>query len=119
MRLAPRIALAVSAIMLIGGGVASGGSAVAIKAAVDNCQNADVTPENRIEACSEIIHSNLVSHHFLARFFYNRAIAYEAVNDFDHARQDYDKAVELDPNFAEAQTNRSRLMEQHPTATPN
>lgn len=119
MHMAPRIPLIVSAIILISGGVASGGSAVAIGPALHNCQNPDVAPESRIEACSALIHSNLLPHPVLARLYNNRAVAYEAAQDFDRALQDYNKALELAPDFSEAQTNRARLMEQHPAATPN
>ncbi len=114
-----RIALMVSAAMLISGNVASGGSAAAIKVAIDNCQNPEVAPESRIEACSQLIHSNLVGHRFLARFYFSRAIAYEAAQQSDRALQDYDKALELDPNFTEAQANRSRLKQERPDAAPS
>lgn len=91
------------------GGAASGTSAVALRAAIHNCQNSDIAPESRIGACSDVIRTNLASHDFLARLYYNRAAAYEAANDLDHAREDYDKALELKPDFAEARSNRARL----------
>ena len=110
MRMAPIVPLTVGAIILISAGAASGASAIGLRAAIHNCQNSDLPPESKIEACNEVIHTNLASHDLLARFYYNRAVAYEAANDLDHARQDYDKALELKPDFAEALTNRARLM---------
>lgn len=105
----------VAAVMvLLSGGFATAGSALGLMAAVHNCQNAQLPAETRIEACTEAIHTNLTSHGILAAFYFNRAVAYEHVNDFDRARQDYDKALELKPNFARAQANRTRLAEQHP-----
>jgi tetratricopeptide (TPR) repeat protein len=117
MRMAPIAPLIVGGIILISGGAASGASAIGLRAAIHNCQNADIAPESRIEACSEVIRTNLASHDLLARFYYNRAAAYEAANDFDHASQDYDKALQLKPDFAEAQANRARLVEQHPASS--
>src|SRR5579863_381403 len=108
MRTATRIALTAGTIMLVSGGVARGGSAINLKAAVANCQNSEITPQTRIEACSELIHSNLVSHRMLARFYFLRAVAYEAALEFGLAVQDYSKAIELDPNFPEAVANRAR-----------
>jgi lipoprotein NlpI len=99
----------VAAIILISCGFAAGRSAIGIRAAIHNCQNPDLAPDSRIEACSEAIHSNLVAHPVLASFYYNRGVAYEAAHDIDHARQDYDKALELKPDFPKAQANRARL----------
>lgn len=118
MRVATRIALAVGTIMLISGGVASGGSAINIKAALANCQNSDIAPEARIEACSALVHSNLVSHRMLARFHFLRAVAYQTAKKFDLALQDYSKAIELDPNFPEAVTNFSQLKKDYPELAP-
>jgi len=109
----------VTAIILGSSGFAAGQSAIGIMAAVRNCQNPDLAPEARIEACSQVIHTNLVSHGVLAAFYYNRGVAYEAVHDLDHARQDYDKAVELKPDFAQAQASMARLSGQNSAnATP-
>lgn len=113
MRLAPIVPFMVGVIMLLPGGRALGLSALGLRAAIHNCQNSGIPPETRIEACSEVIHTNLGSHDFLARFYYNRGAAYEAANDIDHASQDYDKALELKPDFAEAQANSARLKERH------
>lgn len=103
------------AMILLSGGMAAGTSAIGFGTAVHNCQNPDLAPQIRIEACSEAIHTNLGSPAIRARFFYHRAAAYEAAQDFDHAQEDYDKALELKPDFAEAQANRARLQEQNPT----
>jgi tetratricopeptide (TPR) repeat protein len=108
----------VSAVILIGAGSAARAlSAIGIRTAVHNCQNADLASQVRIEACSEAIHTNLASQGVLARLYFHRAAAYEAANDFDHALQDYNKALELTPDFAEAKADRARLLEQHPANT--
>ncbi len=116
MRRIPIVPLAVGAIVVISGGVASGLSAIGIGTAIHNCQNSNLTSETRIEACNVAIHTNLAPHGILARFYYARALAYESANDFDRAKKDYDKALELKPGFAEAQANRAHLMvSTHPT----
>lgn len=117
MRTISNIPLMIGAMILVSGGAASGMSAIGIKAALHNCQNPDVAPESRIEACSEVIHTNLAPQDIRARIYYHRGTAYEAAHDFDHARQDYDKALELAPQYAEAETARARLINQHPTTT--
>ena len=106
----------IAALVLVSGDFAAGGPAVAIMAAVHNCQNPDLAPESRIEACSQVIHTNLLSHGILAAVYNDRGLAHENAHDIAHARQDYDKALELKPDFAQAQANRARLAEQNPAA---
>ena len=42
-----------------------------------------------------------------ASFYFDRALNYERVDDYENAIQDYDRAIQLDPNFATAYNNRS------------
>jgi Flp pilus assembly protein TadD len=44
-----------------------------------------------------------------AACFYNRALAYEALGRTEHALQDYDQALRLDPALADAALNRGML----------
>ena len=90
-------------------GVAVAGPAIGIMASIHNCQNAGLAPESRIEACSQAIHTNLLSHGILAAVYYNRGV--------DHARQDYDKALELKPDFVQAQASRARISAQNQATT--
>lgn len=110
------LATIVTATVFAGSGLATAGSAVGIMTAVRNCQNPDLPPQSRIDACGEVIHTNLVSHGVLAAFYYNRAVAYEGVNDLDHARQDYGRALELKPDFIQAKENLARLSSPNPAA---
>ena len=98
-------------------GVAVAGPAIGIMASIHNCQNAGLAPESRIEACSQAIHTNLLSHGILAAVYYNRGVAYETAHDIDHARQDYDKALELKPDFVQAQASRARISAQNQATT--
>ena len=41
-----------------------------------------------------------------AKYFYNRGNSYEGLGQHQRAKEDYDKAIYLDPNGAEAYTNR-------------
>ncbi|HLY04217.1 MAG TPA: tetratricopeptide repeat protein [Rhizomicrobium sp.] len=110
--------LIAGALVLISSSRGLAQSAVGIAAAVHNCQNSDLAPEARIEACTQIIHANLASHGILAAFYYNRAVAYEAARDSDHAKQDYEKALDLKPDFAEAKENLARLSGETPANAP-
>jgi tetratricopeptide (TPR) repeat protein len=84
-------------------------SATALSAYLHNCQTDGVDADVRIKACSDLIHSNLATPAFLARLYADRARAYENKGDRDDAMKDYDKALELKPDFTEAQAARSRL----------
>jgi tetratricopeptide (TPR) repeat protein len=85
-------------------------------ASLHNCQDETVAPGARVDACTAFIHANLVSHPLLANIYAHRALAYEA--EGDHAIQDYDKALELKPDYEEAKTNRDRLAELKQQAQP-
>ena len=86
-------------------------SATAVRAAVNNCQADGIDPDARIEACSELIHSNLATSHFLAAFYLNRGIAYEVKRDLDDAKKDFDKALELKPDYQDALVTRADLLD--------
>lgn len=92
-------------------GPALGGSAIALRAAIDNCQNPKLDPDLRIEMCTRIIHANVVSHGILTAFYAFRASAYADKQNFQDAIQDYTKAIELKPDFPEAFANRANLYE--------
>lgn len=67
--------------------------------------------EARIKGCSSIIKSGRlfgrpVSKQGLVVAYNNRASAYAAKGNFDHAITDYTKAIDLDPTFAQAYFNR-------------
>jgi lipoprotein NlpI len=103
------------AALLARGDVAMARSEPGLAAVLHNCETASLNPDVRIEACSEIIHANIVSHGILAAFYNDRGAAYAAKHDMDHAMQDFEKALELKPDFPEAQANRTRLLEQKAT----
>lgn len=58
----------------------------------------------------------LFTHPFLAAFYNDRGVAYEAKHDLDHAIEDYEKALELKPDLADAQANHARLANQEKPA---
>lgn len=93
-------------------GPAFAGSAIALRAAIDNCQNPKVAPDIRIEMCTRIIHANVVSHGILTAFYAFRASAYADKQDLSDAIQDYSKAIELKSDFPEALANRANLYDQ-------
>jgi tetratricopeptide (TPR) repeat protein len=65
-----------------------------------------VTPDLVIDACTAIIQSDQKSKEELAAAFANRGYVYRNKRDYDHAIQDLDQAIKLDPNNALAFTNR-------------
>lgn len=86
------------------------GSALAVLTFLHNCQTVGVDPDTRIEACTQLIHGNLVSHGILTAFYTIRANAYFEKGDLDHALEDYNKALELKPDFPEALVNRGKVL---------
>src|SRR5208283_3282195 len=60
------------------------------------CHGAD--PEGRIAGCSQVIEriAKETSHNKIAAYFM-RAVAYQIKGDYDHAVEDFGKALEIDP----------------------
>jgi tetratricopeptide (TPR) repeat protein len=87
-------------------------SATALFAVLHNCENDKLGPDARISACTQVIHSNLLSAGVLTAIYNNRGTAYEAKGDQESAMQDYSKALELKPDNPEALANRARLSDQ-------
>ena len=65
-----------------------------------------VTPEQQIAGCTGLIQSGRGNQKGLSEAFYNRGNGYAAKDDFDHAIQDYDQAIKLNPNGGAAFNNR-------------
>jgi tetratricopeptide (TPR) repeat protein len=56
----------------------------------------------QIKSCTTLIQSGAESKENRAIAFYNRALAYENMEDYDSAIADYSEAIRLDPNEADA-----------------
>jgi lipoprotein NlpI len=95
--------------VLLQGGSAWAGSAIALQAAVHNCQDVKLDPDTRIAACSEMIHSGLATRGILTAFYFFRSLAYQAKGDIDNAVRDNDKALELKPDYPDALANKVSL----------
>src|SRR5271166_4562274 len=63
-------------------------------------------PDVIIGGCTRVIEEHNDPPRRLAIAFNNRAVAYKAKGDFDHALQDYDVSIELDPYAANHYNNR-------------
>jgi tetratricopeptide (TPR) repeat protein len=70
------------------------------------CNDPKMGDKDTITGCSNLIKSGRDSKHILAADFANRGFAYFDMGDLDHAIADYDKAVQLDPKFAQAFSGR-------------
>jgi tetratricopeptide (TPR) repeat protein len=62
--------------------------------------------DRAIRACTNIIAVGGQSRDNLAIAYRNRGIAYEKASDYDRAIADYNKAIELNPQFAETYVDR-------------
>jgi tetratricopeptide (TPR) repeat protein len=100
------------AIALSSDGAAIAGPAIAFKAALDNCQNANVEFSARIEACTNLIHTNLFAGKLLADLYFIRGNIFLQNHKNDEALSDYNKALELKPDFPQALANRAALESQ-------
>lgn len=72
-----------------------------------NCEGgAGIWSELRVSGCNEVIKSGKASGSELARAHYNRANAYLAKGEYQVAIADYDRALEIDPEDADALSER-------------
>jgi tetratricopeptide (TPR) repeat protein len=63
-------------------------------------------PDARIYGCTALIQSGSYYGDRLAGFFYNRGTAYSDKGQFERGIQDFDQAIRISPQFAEAYNNR-------------
>ncbi|MGH6907325.1 MAG: tetratricopeptide repeat protein [Aestuariivirga sp.] len=64
------------------------------------------TPDLRIQGCTAIIDAGTDTAGNLGVAYNNRGNAYSNKNEYDLAIADYDKAIALNPEYAEAYNNR-------------
>src|SRR5262249_9556327 len=67
-------------------------------------------PAAAIDACTRLIESGQFTSHNLAIFHFDRGVAYKNKKDFDQALADYNEAIRLDSNYANAYLNRGVLL---------
>jgi tetratricopeptide (TPR) repeat protein len=67
-------------------------------------------PASVIDACTRLIESGQFTNRNLAIFHFDRGIAYKNKKDFDQALADYNDAIRLDSNYANAFLNRGVLL---------
>ena len=72
----------------------------------DRMRCTDHNPDIGIAGCTAIIGSGQETTKNLAVAFYNRGAAYDAKGDYDRAIQDYDQAIRLNPDDADAFNDR-------------
>jgi tetratricopeptide (TPR) repeat protein len=70
------------------------------------CNNAN--PEVKIFGCSAIIEAGTEAPEAIATAHFNRGLAYHAKRELDLAIADYDRAIALNPEFAEAYNGRGK-----------
>ena len=83
----------------------AGAMAVAAAEDVHECDSPD--SDRRIRACTELIETPGISLPRLVTAYANRALAHSLGGHFETAIRDYDKAIELFPDFAVGLNNRA------------
>jgi tetratricopeptide (TPR) repeat protein len=81
-------------------------SAIGLKAAIVNCLNRDVPSPERIEACNESLHTNILLPRDRAKVITSRGNAYFAAANLNSALDDYNRAIKLNPELQPALVNR-------------
>src|SRR5215472_3920814 len=77
---------------------------------IDLCNGSDrSSPEPQIRGCSEVIKSSPGNIKMLAAAYNNRGNAYTSQGQYDLAMEDYNKSINLDPNYAYPLNNRGVL----------
>src|SRR5580693_6159990 len=82
-----------------------GGAATAQTDDQQRCSAPD--PDLSISGCTAMIQSGHETQQDLAKDFSNRGTAYGRKGQLDRAIEDFDEAIRLNPNFAEAYVKRS------------
>lgn len=70
------------------------------------CYDDKATDPQTIDGCTALILSGGLAGRDLAIVYYNRGIGYEGTNQLALALSDYNSAIRLDPNYADAFDNR-------------
>jgi tetratricopeptide (TPR) repeat protein len=90
----------------LGGSLASAAQSSKLKN-VDLSNGVDrTTADPQINGCTALIESGKETPQTLAIVYNNRGNAYSSKGKYDLAPKDYDKSIELNPNYARAFNNR-------------
>lgn len=95
---------AVAGLLLLAGGTSSGQSQTQTDLCADRA--GPQPPDRRIDACTMLIVSEGWSSEALAPTYNNRGVAWKAQGNLDRALADFDRAIQLSPNYATAYFNR-------------
>lgn len=88
-------------------------SVVAVPAAaVDRQTCFEETGEVAIAACTRLISSGEFDGDALAVIYFDRGVTWYTIGEYDRAIQDYDRALKLTPQFAQAVFNRGNALDE-------
>lgn len=82
-------------------------SALGIRVALVNCLTEGIDPSERIHACNEVIHSNILVPHVRAYVVAARGNAYFAQGEFEAALDDYNTSVTQNDKLPQPVINRA------------
>ena len=105
-----KIVLAAAAFAFVAVGASSDAlafSAVGFRNALVNCLTEGVDPSERISACNDVIHTNILLPADRARVIAARGNAHFAQGDFDKALDDYNKSISLNAKLPPPVINRA------------
>lgn len=69
----------------------------------------DHADEASIQICNQAIGDSMLGQRDLSGTYINRGVIYMNRGDFNDARQDFDRAIQVDPNIGEAWVNRGAI----------
>lgn len=69
------------------------GWATGFHAVLDNCENRTLAPDDRIKACTELVHSNLLGKAIMSEIYDQLGLAYVDKGDFDDGQKNLNIAI--------------------------
>ena len=76
----------------------AGSAGIGLADDIHDCRNSDADPIEGIAACTRIITSPSNDRTYTGKAYYHRGIAFMELEEWEHARVDFERSLEHDPN---------------------